>query len=79
MDAVAYRASVVTMNPATMRVRLNASAEMSSVMPSAERFIVHQCGSLAVSMLATIPSTRNTASTVASSDRSMWVAEKKAM
>ena len=63
------------MMPATMRVRLKASDEMSFVTPSELRCFCHHSGSDAVSMLATIPSTRNVASTTASSCRSMWVPE----
>ena len=48
-------------------VRLNASDEMSSVMPSALRFFCHQSGSLALSMLASAPTTRNSTSTNESS------------
>tara|TARA_B100000378_G_scaffold271216_1_gene261434 strand:- start:253 stop:444 length:192 start_codon:yes stop_codon:yes gene_type:complete len=63
------------MNPATMRVRLNANADRSSVMPRALRFSFHHWGSLAVSIAVMTPSRRNTARMIASSDRSMWVAE----
>ena len=64
------------MMPATISVRLNASDEMSSVMPSALRLFFHHSGSLAVSMLAMTPSARKTASRMPSSCRSMCVAEK---
>ena len=42
---------------------LNASAEMSCVMPRAERLSFHHCGSAELSIAATIPTTRKTAST----------------
>ena len=58
---------IVTSTPAMMSVRLNVRAEMSSVMPRALRFALHQCGSLALSMLASVPTTRNAASTTESS------------
>ena len=75
MPRVAYRASVVTMKPATMSVRLNVIADRSFVIPSAERLSLHQYGSLAVSIAASTPSMRNTARIRASSDRSICVAE----
>ena len=66
-DAVAYRAMIVTRAPAMMSVRLKASADASSLMPRALRFSFHHCGSLALSIAASAPTTRNAASTSESS------------
>ena len=63
------------MKPAMMSVMLNANADRSSVIPSALRLSFHHCGSLAVSIAVTTPSTRKPARTIASSGRSICVAE----
>lgn len=76
MVAVAKWATVVTMTPAMMRVRLKASAERSSEMPSVLRFFFHQRGSVALSMLVKAPTARKATRTTDSSIGVMLTAER---
>lgn len=55
---------VVTMTLAMIRVELKAKAETSSLIPSALRFFSQQSGSPALNMLASAPTTTNSASPV---------------